>query len=215
MPNWQHIETDLLRVLTRDSSYWRLLKETHNPDGVKLQVQKMIERARGRPESPPFRDPVKVDELNAAQGPFYRGTSLRSGPYGHWWIEEKSMQQWAGASANLPRAQYQQKVLEFVEARMAVDKNWSYDRRNLKNGVVRDGVLEIVKLVLPPGKRLPVISGPAGHQQYASGEHPHATSLSNVVWIGGGQQIFVALTALDESHWIEPVPRSSSHWPFS
>ena len=33
------------------------------------------------------------------------------------------MQQWAGASANLPRAQYQQKVLEFVEARMAVDKN--------------------------------------------------------------------------------------------
>jgi hypothetical protein len=215
MPNWQHIETDLLRVLTRDSSYWRLLKETHNPDGVKLQVQKMIERARGRPESPPFRDPVKVDELNAAQGPFYRGTSLRSGPYGHWWIEEKSMQQWAGASANLPRAQYQQKVLEFVEARMAVDKNWSYDRRNLKNGVVRDGVLEIVKLVLPPGKRLPVISGPAGHQQYASGEHPHATPLSNVVWIGGGQQIFVALTALDESHWVEPVPRSSSHWPFS
>ncbi len=98
---------------------------------------------------------------------------------------------------------------------MAVDKNWSYDRRNLNNRVVRDGILEIVKLVLPPGKRLPVISGPAGHQQYASGEHPHAKSLSNVVWIGGGKQIFVALTALDESHWIEPVPRSSSHWPFS
>ena len=78
MPNWQHIETYLVRVLTRDSSYWRLLKETHNPDGVKLQVQKMIERARGRPESPPFRDPVKVDELNAAQGPFYRETSARS-----------------------------------------------------------------------------------------------------------------------------------------
>ena len=82
MPNWQQIETDLLRVLTRDSSYWRLLKKTHNGDGVRLQVQKMIERARGRPESPPFRDPVKVDELNASQGPFYRGTSLRSGPYG-------------------------------------------------------------------------------------------------------------------------------------
>src|SRR6185503_20924931 len=91
MPNWQQIETDLLRVLTRDSSYWRLLKKTHNGDGVRLQVQKMIERARGRPESPPFRDPVKVDELNASQGPFYRGTSLRSGPYGHWWIEEKSI----------------------------------------------------------------------------------------------------------------------------
>jgi hypothetical protein len=212
MPNWQQIEAELLRVLTANSFYWPLLQNTSTPADVKREVHAMIDIAKGT-DLPAFGEPVTVVEIsqNEAEGAFYRGISARgSSAYGHWWLEEKVLRRWAHACTYLPRPAYQKKVLEFIEARMAIDKAWSYDGK--KN---TDGLVDVVKLKISSDGKFPAVVGAAHYQRYASNSHPKGSDHQNVLWMGGDKQTFVALTNLEKSGWVIPVSRLSPTWPFS
>jgi len=209
MPNWMKIQSELEQLL-RNPAYSRLLRHPNNPAG---EAQDMVRIAQGSARAA-LKDPVTVLEVPAVQHtiavkfPLYRAISVRgSNPYGHWWFEESLLRRWWNASQDKsdPRAH----VFSFIEARMAIDKEWSYDANKQ-----RDGLVDLVKLDIPGGQTLPAIVGKGHYQNYAGGTHPGAQDVPNVMFIGGDTQVFLAVTALPPA-WVRSIPATSPQWPFA